>query len=212
MKKILLLAALLFCAALLISPNAWATSIIDFESVPGVDTLAPGVEISTQFEAEYGVTFSTNEEGTEFPVLAKVGDSELVAFYSSNGANAVSAEDNEMVGQYFIVTDQAVGEPVDLIITYTTPVQTASGLILDLEGTYQESFTITARGEDGNPLPNGGTKEYTDPAPTGADYESGDGRATEWYFSFLKPVIKSIKLHSERPRSNVVGLDRKSVV
>ena len=87
---------------ILLSSNINAKSI-DFETVPGVGIPPECIEISNQYQADYGITFSL--EGGGYPKIAKVGPP-LQAFLGppgDSGADTIAPGQN--IGNYFLTDD-----------------------------------------------------------------------------------------------------------
>jgi hypothetical protein len=187
MKKILLiLSVFLFFSlvnSLLIEGNALGVTI-DFETVPSSipsDKLA----ISNQYEALFGVTFSTSTGGT--PFLEKVGGTDSGdGFINDNrGDNpdiaAIGFE--SQLGDYYLRlgTVDLLSKPVpSLIISYSTPVSAASGQIWDIDKHTQgfEQWIVTSFDASNNPID-------TQASPIGlppSDISSLDGKPWTWSF------------------------------
>lgn len=167
-------------AAVAAFANATTASaqVINFETIPGGSPV-DGMTIDSQFESDFGVTFSL--EGGGAPVLAKVG-APRTAFQGYNllpdqpapGVNA---------GEYFLTDDGVVsGPPTPLIIRYSTPVSGAGGSILDIDGA--EEFTVQARDAGDNVI-------ATRVLPPNNVL---DGSATPWQFDLGSDVIHSIRI------------------
>lgn len=101
-------------------------ALIDFESLPGT-TPSEGLQISTQYQVAYGITFSL--EGGGHPVLAKVGGTST-AFDSAFGPDTTAP--GQDVGTYFLTDDGVLSglQSPALIVNYDTPTAAASGVIL----------------------------------------------------------------------------------
>jgi len=184
MKKLMPLAFLLICFL------AQAQQTITFESIPG-EKPKEGLEISDQFKSTHGVVFKF-EDGSPV-VLAKVG-SPLLGFKGPgpkgqlNGGNDTPAP-GQNIGNYFL-TRKGLIKPPPLIIEYTTPVNAASGYLIDIDGsnttTDSEEFTVEIRDNNGRVLQS----VFLDRNSPG----TGDGMATP--FSFTRPTndIYSIRI------------------
>ena len=150
---------------------------LDFETVPG-GTAAEGLEINTQFEDAFGVAFSL-EDGTS-PRLAEVGEP-TTAFEPNDTPDADTG-----IGMFFLTDDgvlQGDSAPPPLIVTYTAPVDSASGVVLDID--YSETFTIQARDAADDVL-----EEIVISA---GDDGTGNGNATPWGFRRSTPDVASIR-------------------
>ena len=188
MKTFFFAARIAFTTVLL--PLAGYATTIDFETIPS-STPSDGLSISTQFLASQGVTFS--REGGGSPVLAQVGAPQT-AFQGFNllpdqpapGANA---------GSFFLTDDGVVaGPPTPLIVTYTTPVAAASGILLDIDGA--EAWQIQSRDA---------SKFVIDFVNLGPN-NLLDGSATPWSFSHASADIFSIRLLYTGSQTGGVGL------
>jgi len=186
------------CATLLavmcVSGAAHAATI-DFETVPGA-TPFEGLEISDQFEATAGVTFSLSTGNA--PVLADVGGART-AFQGFGGGNDAVAP-GEDVGSFFLTDDgltSGLSAPT-LIVTYSQATQFASGEILDID--FGEVFTITAfdAAVGGNVLE---TIEIS-----ASDPDTGNGVATNWSIDRGSADILRIEFLGERTTSGFFGL------
>ena len=119
---------------------------IDFETLPdGTPTLDRQL-ISNQYAvAPYGVEFALVDASgvpAGFPEIAKVGPP-LTAFQGCPGDDQPLP--GQGVGQSFLTT--GLGGP-ELLVTYVTPVEVASGQLLDVDlwtGGGVEEWTISAR-------------------------------------------------------------------
>lgn len=153
-------------------PALGAAQTVDFENLPGA---FEGLVITDQFEEEFGVTFSLANGGN--PVLAEVGNPQT-AFVPSD-----TPLPGQGIGQYFLTDDGAVaGAPPDLVITYTVPVSSASGDILDID--FSESWRITAFDESDVEL----TSIDLDTSSPG----TGNQIATRWAINVGTESIKKI--------------------
>ena len=141
---------------------------ITFESIPGVAMPTDGMTISTQFQADFGVSFSL--EGGGNPVLAMVG-SPQTAFQGYNLLPDQPAPGVD-AGLFFLTDDGVVaGPPTPLIVTYTDPVAAASGILLDIDGT--EAWQVQLRDALNTVI------DFVNLGPN----NSLDGSATAWSFS-----------------------------
>jgi len=169
---------------------------IDFETIPGVAPFE-GLLINTQFLASDGVTFSL--EGGGSPVLAEVGRPRT-AFLGFGNVGDTPAP-GQGVGQFFLTDDGLTSgtAPVALIVDYSVLTASASGVILDIDGTTgQENFLIEAF--DGA----GGLLAMISIASGDAD--TGNGIATDWSFNLLSADIASIRCIGTRSGSGFFGL------
>lgn len=182
--------AIVLCACL-VSPNAYSL-LIDFETVPGVSTPAEGLAIGTQYAATAGVTFML-EDGT-LPLLAEVG-SPRTAFAPSD---LPADDDADAIGQFFLTDDGLLlGEdPSPLIVAYSTPTSSASGVVLDID--FNEQFEIEARGFDGSVLET--------LIIQAGDPETGNREATPWAIQRVAADIYSIRFVGTRTASGGFGL------
>ena len=178
-------AASLFCTPAL---------AIDFEDIPGVGTPFEGMEISDQYLATDGVTFSL-EDGTN-PVIAEVG-APLTGFWV-NGGDPDTPLPDQGIGQFFLTDDGSVAGAISspLIVSYATPTAAASGVVLDMDG--DEVFTIEARDAAGNVLQT--------IVINAGDENTGDAVATPWAFDRASDDVHSIRFSGVRTDGGGFGL------
>ena len=151
MNKSYLSSLLLYLVPSLFSPaNA---AVIDFETVPG-GTPSDQLAISTQYQADYGVTFLLQGGGTPFLEKTGAGDSGH-GFWNAAAQtfDTEAAEHAGGLGDYFLrfgtTTFSTAPGPV-LVIAYGTPVSAASAQIWDIDAAPNgadgfERWKITAR-------------------------------------------------------------------
>lgn len=187
-------------ASLLLAGTAGA-GIIDFETIPG-GLPAEGLVISDQFRATEGVTFSL--EGGGHPILAAIG-SPMTAFGggADNQHDLVFEESAALVGSFFLTDDGAVAAPPrPLLIHYDTPVDAASGIMIDVDGwgiepnLIWEAFRIEARDADDVVLE---TLELIGSI-------DGDGQASSWSFERALADISSIRISYFGNKPTGIGL------
>lgn len=135
-----------------ISGTSYA-ALIDFETVPG-GAPADKLAISTQYQADFGVTFSLQGGGT--PFLEKTGGADSGHGFWNEGPDIFDTEAvgyEGGLGDYFLrfgtTTFSDTPGPI-LIITYDTPVSAASAEIWDIDAATAgtngwEAWTISAR-------------------------------------------------------------------
>ena len=198
MKKLLLSSFWLCCILSLF--NASHASLIDFETVPG-SVPADQLAISTQYLADYGVTFSLGGGFTGTPFLEKTGAGDAGhGFYNA----ATDTFDTEVVGyegglgNYFLrfgtTTFSDTPGPI-LIIGYDTPVSAASAQIWDIDaatgGTNgYEAWMITAHDATGGVIdtinsPIGISENLT---------QSLNAKPWTWAFNHASNDIHSIEI------------------
>lgn len=182
-------------AIALASPSLAAT--ITFETIPG-DTPAEGLAISTQFLADYGITFSLKGGGS--PVLAMVGDP-LTAFAGPpNHTTSDLPAAGQGVGRYFLTDDGQLtpGASETLVVTYEQATDAASGVILDID--FTEYFIISLYdAQTGGNLLASHTIDGSDPG-------TGDGIATFWSFNRASADVYRIEFVGDKPRGGGFGL------
>lgn len=184
-------------------------ALIDFETVPG-GTPSDQLAISTQYQANYGVTFSLQGGGTPYLEQTGTGDSGH-GFWNA----AAATYDTEAVGyegglgNYFLrfgtTTFSNAPGPI-LIIDYDNPVSAASAQIWDIDAAPNnsngyEAWTITARDI------NGGIID-TIYSPNGIDEnlsESLNAKPWTWSFNRVSDDIYSIAVEFSGTAS-IVGL------
>ncbi len=168
------LAASVTGIALLLSlssaPMAQTVNTIDFETVPG-GTPTEGLHINTQFEATTGISFSL--EGGGDPHIAQVG-SPATAFKGPPGGTGDDnvAPGSVAVGQFFLTDDGVTtpGPTQPLIIDFSSPVSSVSGVLIDVD--FDEAFSFQARDSGGATL--------TTVSLAAGDPGTGDGAVTPW--------------------------------
>lgn len=140
-------AVCLLCAVVVVVPAV--AQVIDFETLPGGAPTTDQQVIDTQF-ALFGVTFSLLDRTTGLPIgaprIAKTGPPQT-AFEGCLAADTPLSHLD--LGQSFLTDGTTLGVQGDLRIAYATPVQFASGVILDVDcriggGAPCEQWTITA--------------------------------------------------------------------
>jgi len=164
-----------------------AQSFVDFEFVPG-GAPVDGLMISNQFQASLGISFIM-ENGT-FPQLAQVGPPKT-AFNVFGGPDLPAPGVD--VGQFFLTDDGVVGSPPPpLLVNYATPVQAATGVIIDID--FTEQWTIEARDALANVL---ATQVLT---------SGGNGSVTPFNFDAGMPLISQIRIAYTGALTNNIGL------
>lgn len=184
MKTIFMLMPLLLSFKCLLYCQTICDSI-DFESVPG-EIVDEGLIIGDQFLEGYGISFSL-EDGT-LPRIAKVGSPDT-GFQSQFGDDTPAP--NQGVLSFFLTDDgvAASSNPPPLIASFTNPIDSASGIILDIDA--NEMFTIQALDESSNIL--------YDTIIFAGDNLTGDGIATPWSIRRETPDVHAIRFIGERP-------------
>lgn len=184
---------IVFISLAVFTPTVSQASTITFEIIPGIDTPVEGLEISDQFLATEGISFSL--EGGGFPVLAEVG-TPITAFDSDFGGD--SPQPDQDIGSFFLTdngTLSGLSSPA-LIVEYSSPTAAASGVILDVD--FDESFNIQALDESGNRLATITIE--------GGDTGTGDGLATSWSFDQGSNEVFAIRFEGTRETSGAFGL------
>jgi hypothetical protein len=177
-------------STLLVGPAK--ADVITFETLPGGGTPADGMAINTQYQAAFGVTFSL--EGGGSPVIAEVGPPQT-AFQGFNGLPDQPAP-GQNVGNFFLTDNGIVSGPPDpLIVSYTKPVASASGVILDIDG--GEAWQVQAR--------NALNQVIDTVTLTPSSFNAGDGLAAPWSFGHSANDIFSIRLVYTGTQTNGVG-------
>ncbi|WP_444893819.1 hypothetical protein ACJJIE_05355 [Microbulbifer sp. TRSA001] len=176
--------------------------VIDFESipVPGADPDDPGsmpvdgLEISTQFEEKYGVSFSMSD-GT-FPRIAEVGYPRTAFIGPNNSYDTPDAAHD--VGGFFLTDNSSLGLKADLIIDFKDAVSASSGVLLDVD--FEEEWTISVY--DDHNFNNKIDEIFISDRASGA----GDGVATAWSFEHKEKDIKRIVFSGTKPNQDLFGL------
>jgi hypothetical protein len=175
-------------AGVLCLPGSLWAQTITFETLPDGSPLAGGTVISNQFAvAPYGVSFQF--EDSSYPVIRRVGgniNGKATAFKgypNDTGFNTPAPGQN--VGTNFISDDAQVdAPPAPFVITYATPVASASGFILDVD--HYEAWDLYAR--------NSQTQVVASVHLEHGTPGTGDGVATPFSFSRPTAEIKSIRI------------------
>ena len=168
--------ALMLTSGVLARPIAERVGI-DFERLPGqAPPIAEGTNISTQYRATHGVSFSIVGSTTLFPVIAVTGNPR-VGFFSGSGAGTVN--DGPMTDGLAGLTDPDDGAAHDIAMDFDPPVTSIQLNVIDIDGS--ESVTVRAF--------NGAT-EIASTSAIGGGNGTGDGVSTP--FSFTAPVITRV--------------------
>ena len=195
----------IFYNCLIISITILTTSVsfahsgtIDFEMIPGSQSVDK-MEISDQFEKSHGVSFKLSND--KYPKLAQKGGT-ATAFYGPSGGVADSGPDspakNQQVGNFFLTDDEKLGASGNLIIMYSNPVSSASGVLIDIDHT--EKWEIVAYDDTGNEI------QKLQISDSSSEYSTGDGIATIWSFNRNISDIHSIEFIGSRTESGDFGL------
>lgn len=190
------------------------SQVIDFEFLPGGAPTTDNQVISNEYEADFGVTFMLLDRTTGLPNgsprIAKVG-APRTAFYGC-GDGSDNPAPGQDVGSSFLTDDgEIIGADSDLLISYTSPVEAASGVLLDLDCTTQpnqcEQWTITARDAMGmtldtlviSALLGANPGDCTSGSPAGP----GNGKTVSWLFNLPGQQISSILIKYTGSSPNV---------
>jgi hypothetical protein len=150
--------------------------------------------ISNQYAPAFGLTFTL--AGGVKPILAEVG-SPGYAFTGYGGVDDLPAP-GQNVGNFFLIdptTPIQTGVPLDLLVSYSTLRQFASGVILDIDGT--EGWLVQALNSSAVPIDS---LSFT-PSSPGA----GDALATTWSFSHVSADIAGIRIHYNGTQTENIG-------
>jgi len=187
MKKFISVSMFVSVFIIMNSIFCYASGTIDFESFPDGTLPQDQMEINDQFEKSHGVIFSLCNGKN--PILGKYGPP-WTAFDGYGGDDQPAP--NQEVGQYFISDDTKAGLSSPLIVTYVTPVKSASGVILDID--YDEKWIIIAKDSNDN--------EIARVKLSKEDPGTGNGIATQWSINVDSASIKSLTLTGE---ANISG-------
>ncbi len=125
-----------------------SAQVIDFDSLPGGSPTADQQFISDEYVADFGVRFDLVDPNDLTPIgsprIAKVGAPQT-AFTSCGPDTPVS---DQGVGTSFLTDDTSLTDGATLLLSYSTPVAQAAGVILDIDtrsggGAYEE-WTVEA--------------------------------------------------------------------
>ncbi len=187
------------CVLAAVAVGAAQAQFIDFEKMPDGSLPTDGLVISNQFLSSHGVSFAFTN-GT-FPQIAQVGPP-LTAFASPAYGDDTLAP-NQNCGTYFLTDSTGLGtKPPPLVITYTTNVSAASGVILDIDRAVNlggnEAWDIEAR--------NGTNVLETVQLRRGVSPNANNSLATPWHFQRPTADITSIWIIYTGGKSNKIGL------
>ncbi len=134
--------------ALLCVCSSGRAQVIDFESLPSGLPTMDEMPISDQYEAALGVRFDLVDAVTLLPIgsplIAKVG-APATAF---DGCGPDTPFDLSTTGLAFLTDDDSItNEAGTLLLTYSTPVAAAAGIIIDVDrrsASVFEEWTIEA--------------------------------------------------------------------
>ena len=204
--RLLTLLAVLVCAG---APSSAHAQRVDFETVPG-GAPADQLPVSTQYLADFGITFSLAGGGTPFLEASGSADSGH-GFYNADfdTFDIESTSHAGGLGTHFLRFGTATFSPAPgptLIIDYASPVSAASAEIWDIDaasgGTNGfEAWTVTARDINGLAI-------ETQVSPNGIDEtlpSSLNGKPWVWSFDRASNDIHSIAIQFTGT-ANLVGL------
>lgn len=163
-------------------------SAVDFETVPGLASPVDEMQISSHYWFSDGVRFRLEEGG--HPFLASPG-APTTAFNAPGGADTPAAGSG--TGSFFLTNSRAIGgSATTLLIEFAGPVQTASGVVLDIDA--GDVWHVEAWG--GGMLLESQVHQDGDP-------DAGDGLATPWAFARSSADIDFVRL--EHTAGSAVG-------
>ena len=190
---------------------------IDFETLPGGAATADQQQISTEYQANFGVSFMLVDRTSGAPIglprIAKVGAPQT-AFASCYGADRPLP--GQGIGDSFLTDDNSIGVAGDLLITYVSPVSAASGVVLDVDcrspnGSLPcEQWTIEALDGAGAVLETAVIDGLLGPStgPCSDPNGAGDALAFGWSFSRASADIAQVRIRYTGAASNVgLGFD-----
>lgn len=194
--KNILVSLIVLCASMIflsVHSDSATASVINFESIPGIEVPTDGLLINNQFETTHGVIFSL--EGGGSPQLARIG-APTTAFQGPIAGD--TPVPGQGIGEFFLTDDGILSglAAIPLIVTYTTPTAAASGIILDID--FDESFLIEARNNIGDVIES--------IVINAGDPGTGDGIATLWSFTRPSADVYSIRFVGSRSTSGSFGL------
>lgn len=194
------ISAILFCQFMAAVVHS---QVIDFESLPGGAPTTDNQVISSEYAADFGVTFTLVDGTTGLPTgsprIAKVGAPRTAFWGCGDGSDNPAPGQN--VGASFLTDDgELIGVDSDLLISYTVPVEAASGILLDLDCSAQpsqcEQWTIIARDAMDATLDTIVLSPPLGPNPgdctSGTPVGPGNGKAVSWLFDLPGQQISSI--------------------
>jgi len=165
-------------------------TLIDFETLPDGSPVSDGLLIHDQYNVDpYWVTFELiGVDPSVGPKIAQVGPP-LTAFWGKkNTYDSCSGESSKWdkpisgsnVGCFFLTDDDQCTPDFayDLLVTYTYPVQQASGVLLDIDN--DEQWKITAYAADETVIQA--------IMITHGDAGTGNGTAVAWAFDLDEDI------------------------
>jgi hypothetical protein len=188
--SVLVGATALVCAL----PLDQARALVDFETIPGFGLPTELTIISNQYLASDGISFAL--AGGQLPILAQVG-APGIAFTTSAGPDTPLPGQN--AGSFFLIdpdtATQSGPPPSDLLVNYSSPVMSASGVILDID--QAEAWLIQAF--DAGHVPIGSIT--LDPS----SFNAGDGLATAWSFTHGTADIAGVRIRYTGATPSAIG-------
>ena len=176
--------AAVFFAAILF-PLPVVGQVIDFETLPDSSPTSAGQVITDQYEATFGVSFSTVAATTGAPIggpiIARRQTSSPFGFAGCGGQTNVPAP-GQGIGEAFLTIGSA---SETLVVAYSTPVRRASGVLIDIDarttGEFEE-WTVRARDASGSVVASTVLTAPMGPNPpgcsSGTNLGIGPGHAT----------------------------------
>lgn len=192
-------AGLLGLATVLWLAGPVQASVIDFESVPG-GSPSDQLEINSQYQSSYGVTFSLSGGGDsapDNPHLEASGEGDSGRGFLNDARNTDDVADvglEDRLGDFFLRfgTGGLQDKPVPTLdISYTQTVDAASGEIWDIDGHSQgdEQWQVSALGSGGSVL-----ESLTSPRGETNGDASLDGEPWVWSFDRDADDIAAIQV------------------
>lgn len=205
---------LLFLMMACMSAAVVKADIIDFETLPG-GVPSDDLSISTQYLADFGVTFGldTNGDGFadpgQYPIMEAQGADGVDGFINDTlGIRDTAAPGFEGDLGHFFLRGLAPVPPIGLVILYDSPVSAANGDIWDIDGSgSQGSEQWLVQGMGQNYIDSGDLTDVvaTDLSPVGTDLTL-DGKPWTFSLDSGSPVIYAIRITFVGTKTSGIGL------
>jgi len=169
-----------FSAVCLARVHSSAYGSVDFENVPGFGVPVETMVINNQYLPSEGMSFSMI--AGQIPIIAQVG-SPGYAFTGIGGADDLPAA-GQGVGSFFLVANSPMQLTSALLVGYSSPVNQAGGVILDIDGA--EAWLIQAF--------DSGFSVIDSVALNTSSFNAGDGLATAWSFTHGAADIAGVRI------------------
>ncbi len=188
--------------------------IIDFETLPG-GAPSDDLPISTQYLADFGVTFGLDTDGDGF------ADPGVYPIMEAQGADGTDGFNNDTLGLrdtaapgfegdlgLFFLRGTAPVPPIGLVVLYANPVSGATGDIWDIDGSGSqgsEQWLVEGMGQDYVDYGDLSDVVATDLSPEGTDLTL-DGKPWTFLLNSGSPTIHAIRITFVGTKTSGIGL------